>query len=344
MAAFVEIAEVLGLLAGTAGVGFGRHLPGCWRWPSGSGYTRGRWRRPPSRRCWRRDSGRGRTTTSQRRTPSGTISPSWASCSRTGVRAPAGFGDRVEGLHATAAALSTGRLIRLIAERGRADREPVAGLVAQARRARDPGGSGRRCPSRGGDRGPQGVVGVGSPIPYRSLGDLVARASPIALLVLDHIEDPHNLGAAARSALAAGIDGLVIPLRRAAHPARRRSRRRPGPWNRSPWRRWTRWPKVGALRRLGVWTLGLDADAESSLFGLELLTEPVAVVVGGEGKGLGRLVAERCDMVASIPIDPRVESLNASVAAALACFEIRRARSIGPLTTSPGRYDGVAPG
>ena len=245
------------------------------------------------------------------------------------MRAPAGFGDRVEGLHATAAALATGRLIRLIAERGRADRDPLAGLVAQARQR------GLRVDlvddvrPEAGTEAPQGVVGVGSPISYSSLGDLVARASPIALLVLDHIEDPHNLGAAARSALAAGIDGLVIPLRRAAPPGPAAMKAAAGALESLPVAAVNSIAEgLEMLRRLGVWTLGLDAHAERSLFGLELLTEPVAVVVGGEAKGLGRLVAERCDMVASIPIDPRVESLNASIAAALACFEIRRARSI----------------
>ena len=120
-----------------------------------------------------------------------------------------------------------------------------------------------------GTEAPQGVVGVGAPIPYRSLDDLVALGSPVALLVLDHIEDPHNLGAAARSALAAGIDGLVIPLRRAAPPGPAAMKAAAGALESLP---------VAAvnsvadglerLRQLGVWTLGLDADAERSLFGL----------------------------------------------------------------------------
>ncbi len=245
------------------------------------------------------------------------------------MRAPAGFGDRVEGLHATAAALDAGRLSRLIAESRRSDREPVAGLIARARQAGVTVEIVNDVRPQAGTAAPQGVVGVGSPIPYRSVDDLVATASPVALLVLDHIEDPHNLGAAARSALAAGIDGLVIPLLRAAPPGPAAMKAAAGALE------WL--PVAGInsvadglerLRRLGVWTLGLDAGAEQSLFGLGLLTEPVAIVIGGEGKGLGRLVAERCDMTASIPLDPRVESLNASVAAGLASFEIRRARSI----------------
>jgi 23S rRNA (guanosine2251-2'-O)-methyltransferase len=245
------------------------------------------------------------------------------------VRAPAGFGDRVEGLHATAAALAAGRLTRLIVESRRANREPVAGLIAQGHHAGVTVDLVDDVRPEAGTEAPQGVVGVGSPIPYRSVDDLVALGSPVALLVLDHIEDPHNLGAAARSALAAGMDGLVIPLRRAAPPGPAALKAAAGALEWLPLAAVTSVADgLERLRRLGVWTLGLDADAERTLFDVELLTEPVAVVVGGEGKGLGRLVAERCDMVASIPLDPRVESLNASVAAALACFEIRRVRSI----------------
>ncbi len=80
------------------------------------------------------------------------------------------------------------------------------------------------------------------------------------------------------------------------------------------------------LRKQGLWTVGLDAGGDRSLFGLDLLTEPVAVVVGAEGSGLSRLVRDRVDLVASIPMQG-TESLNASVAAALAMFEVNRARA-----------------
>ena len=83
---------------------------------------------------------------------------------------------------------------------------------------------------------------------------------------------------------------------------------------------------VDALKRLEVWTVGLDSGGDRSLFGLDLLAGPVAVVVGAEGAGLSRLVAERVDLIAAIPIRPPVESLNASVAAALAAYEIARTR------------------
>jgi 23S rRNA (guanosine2251-2'-O)-methyltransferase len=95
---------------------------------------------------------------------------------------------------------------------------------------------------------------------------------------------------------------------------------------------------VADLARLGVWTVGLDAGAERSLFGLGLLAEPVAIVVGAEGRGLASLVAERVDVRASIPLHPGVESLNAAVAASLACYEVARVRSVPP--TGTGRRVG----
>jgi 23S rRNA (guanosine2251-2'-O)-methyltransferase len=83
---------------------------------------------------------------------------------------------------------------------------------------------------------------------------------------------------------------------------------------------------VRQLRDLGVWTVALDGAASESFYGLRILDEPVAVVIGAEGRGVGKLVAERCDVVARLPMAEGVESLNASVAAALAMFEIARAR------------------
>jgi len=91
---------------------------------------------------------------------------------------------------------------------------------------------------------------------------------------------------------------------------------------------------LSRLKQLGTWVVGLDQSADSSLFGLQLFTEPVAVVVGGEGAGLSVLAAKRCDVVASIPMAGGTESLNASVSAALACFEIMRVRRES--STTPG--------
>lgn len=240
--------------------------------------------------------------------------------------APAGIGHRVEGLHAVSAAIAAGRVRTLHAE---VRRSGVADVVAEARASGVDVRPSDDVRDRAETTAPQGVVADCTPIPLVAVGDLAAAGRP-ALLVLDHVQDPQNLGAIARSALAAGITGLVVSSDRAA------------PFSAAAFK-----AAVGALERLpvagvrsvadglkrlskaGVWTVGLDAGGEESLFGLGLLTEPVAVVVGAEGAGLGRLVRERCDVVASIPMSGPTESLNASVAAALASFEVARVRSGG---------------
>ncbi|MDH5616330.1 MAG: RNA methyltransferase, partial [Acidimicrobiia bacterium] len=157
--------------------------------------------------------------------------------------------------------------------------------------------------------------------------DALVEPSPCLLVVLDHLEDPHNVGAIARSALAAGATGLVVPTRRTAPIGPTAFKAGAGALEhlRVSVQSSTA-DVVQRLKRLGVWTIGLTAGGGESLFGLALLTEPVAIVVGGEGRGLGRLVEERVDVGARIPMAEGSESLNASVAAALAVFEVARVR------------------
>src|SRR5690606_4674692 len=154
-------------------------------------------------------------------------------------------------------------------------------------------------------------------------------ALPI-LMVLDHVEDPQNLGAVARSVAAAGLGGIVVPGRRSAPLSAAAFKAAAGALERVPVAIVSSIPD--ALSRLeddGMWTVGLAADAPQSLFGLDLLTEPVAMVLGAEGSGLSRLTAERCDVLVSIPMAADTESLNASVAAALAAYEVVRVRAAG---------------
>lgn len=172
---------------------------------------------------------------------------------------------------------------------------------------------------------PQGVVARCRPIMPVTLDGLSGETA--AVLVLDHVEDPHNVGAAARSARAAGLTGMVVSSRRAAPLSATAFKAAAGALE------WLPVTVVGsipeALSRLkdnGVWVVGLEAEANQSLFGLDLLTEPVAVVVGSEGSGLAELTRKRCDLRVSIPMATETESLNASVSAALASFEIMRAR------------------
>ena len=236
-----------------------------------------------------------------------------------------GAGAEVEGLHAVAAAVAAGRVERLFVEAGRAD--ALRSLLADAAAA---GAEVRVVPdlgSRAATTAPQGVVAYCRPLVTRSLEE-VAASAPAALVVLDHLEDPRNVGAIARSALAAGMSGLVLARRRAAPLGATAFKAAAGALERLPVALISSVAQaVADLGRLGIWTVGLDAGAERSLFGLELLAEPVAIVVGAEGRGLASLVAERVEVRASIPLGGGVESLNAAVAVSLACYEVSRVRS-----------------
>lgn len=235
----------------------------------------------------------------------------------------AGIGFRVEGVHAVAAALSAGRVTKLFVEESRLRGGPVAELISvfpevAVRRVED-------VRSVAETSAPQGVVAECRPIPTVDLSDLAGPGA--ALVAVDHVEDTHNLGAIARSAVAAGMTGLVVPERRSAPLGAAAFKAAAGALEILPVAVVS--SVADAVKRLsgmGVWSVGLDAAGEESLFGLGLLTEPVVLVVGGE-TGLHRLVRERVDVVASIPMARGMESLNASVAAALACFEVMRARS-----------------
>ena len=241
--------------------------------------------------------------------------------------APAGYGNRVEGIHAVAAAVEAGRVEKLYVERSRRVRSGVSPIVA----ALDEGAVAvvDDIRSLAETAAPQGLVAECRPIRPVTLESLAGPDT--AILVLDHIEDPHNVGAVARSALAAGIHGLVISERRSAPLSAVAFKAAAGALERLPVAIVGSIPEaLSRLKGLGVWTVGLDSAGEQSLFGLELLTEPVAVVVGAEGEGLSRLAAKRCDVVASIPMAGRAESLNASVSGALAAFEIMRVRNRPP--------------
>lgn len=236
--------------------------------------------------------------------------------------APAGYGDSVEGVHAVAAALAAGRVERLYVEEGRRGRlgvlldgveEDMVKFVEDVRSLAD-------------TDAPQGVVARCRPIQPVSLESLSSEDT--AVLVLDHIEDPHNVGAAARSARAAGAGGMIVSDRRAAPLSGTTFKAAAGALERLPVAIVGSIPEaLSRLKNAGVWIVGLEAGGDQSLFGLDLLTEPVAVVVGSEGSGLAELTRKRCDVLASIPMATNTGSLNASVSAALACFEIMRVRS-----------------
>ena len=173
----------------------------------------------------------------------------------------------------------------------------------------------------------QGVVAdVQDPTSY-SVEDLVAGAEGAALLVVfDAIEDPHNVGAILRTADAAGCHGVVRQSRHAARLDGAAAKASAGAVSHVKVAEVVNIARaLEALKGVGVWTVGLAGDASARYDEIDF-TLPTAIVVGAEGTGLRRLVRERCDRLASIPMQGHVQSLNVSVAAAIALFEAVRQR------------------
>ena len=238
--------------------------------------------------------------------------------------APAGYGNRVEGIHSVAAAASGGRVRKLWVEEKRLARAEIAEIVEAV--GREKTAPVRDVRPMAETEAPQGL----SPTVIQSCRRRSTNwpAPEPALVVLDHIEDPHNVGAIARSAVAAGMTGMVVSSRRAAPLSATAFKAAAGALETLSVSIVGSVPEaLSRLKDRAVWIVGLEARSARSLFGLDLLTESVAVVIGAEGAGLSVLSAKRCDVLASIPMAPNFESLNASVSAALACFEIMRVRA-----------------
>ena len=175
----------------------------------------------------------------------------------------------------------------------------------------------------------QGVVARAAPLEDLDLDELVAdegSGHPF-LLACDGLTDPGNLGALLRTAECAGVTGVVLPRHRAAHVTPAVTKAAAGAIEH------LRFALVGGLpaalaraTEAGVLVIGLDMDGETSVHDLPPVDRPVMVVVGAEGRGLGRLTRARCEVVANVPMAGAVESLNVSVAGALALYEIVRQR------------------
>jgi 23S rRNA (guanosine2251-2'-O)-methyltransferase len=171
----------------------------------------------------------------------------------------------------------------------------------------------------------QGVVAEVDPYPYVNADELLAQ--PASLIVaLDQVQDPHNLGAVARSAEVAGATGLVIPSRRSASVTAAAVKASAGAIEHLPIARvasLAEW--LTRAKDAGSWIYGADAAAKTTYAEADL-TGKVVLVLGSEGAGLRRLVAERCDVLVSIPVRGRIDSLNVSASAAVLLFEAARQR------------------
>jgi 23S rRNA (guanosine2251-2'-O)-methyltransferase len=157
---------------------------------------------------------------------------------------------------------------------------------------------------------------------------LVAAASGAPLfLILDGVQDPHNLGACLRSAAAAGVTAVMMPKDKSAPVNATVRKTSAGAADRVPLIRVTNLARsLETLKQAGVWLVGLAGEATQSLYALDL-KGPTGIVMGGEGDGMRRLTREHCDFLAQIPMSGTVESLNVSVATGIALFEVRRQRA-----------------
>ncbi len=181
-----------------------------------------------------------------------------------------------------------------------------------------------------GHGGHQGLCARVGPLPVwhpdRLLETIAAASRPPFWVMLDNIQDPHNLGAIVRTAYCAGADGVVIPRDRAAPPLPSVSKSSAGALEHLPVVRVTNLVNlIRALKKQGLWVAGLDAGSKTQVFTTPL-DGPLALVVGGENRGLRRLVKSHCDLLVSIPQARVFDSLNASVAAALVIYEVFRQR------------------
>jgi len=176
----------------------------------------------------------------------------------------------------------------------------------------------------------QGIALVIKPFQYANFDELVDKAKKPGMIIgLDGVTDPHNLGAIVRSAAAFGADGVVIPERRTAAMSGSAWKSSAGAAARLPISQVTNLVRsIEDAKKSGFFVVGLDAEGDESLPTFSLAREPIYVIVGSEGKGLSRLVREKCDVILSIPMQSDVESLNASVATAIVMHHIWADRAL----------------
>ena len=239
----------------------------------------------------------------------------------------------IEGRNAVMEALRAGRAIdKLFINKGEVDK--TLGHIAST--ARSKGVVVVECDRRKLDfmsqtHAHQGVIAVCAVRDYCTVDDILAlaeeRGEAPFVIVCDGISDGHNLGAIIRSAECAGAHGVIIPKRRSAGLTAIVDKASAGAAEHMAIARVPNIPAVlEDLKARGLWVYGTAADGRSDLWHTDF-TGPLALVIGSEGDGMGRLVAQRCDFIVSLPMKGRVSSLNASAAAAITMYEILRQRS-----------------
>lgn len=240
--------------------------------------------------------------------------------------------DLIAGRNAIAEALRAGRAIdSLYVQRG----ERGGALQALVKKAKEAGAAIKEADPKKldylcGGVNHQGVVAVAAVKEYATVEDLFRRAQekdePPFFVVCDELEDPHNLGAILRTAECAGAHGVIIPKRRSVGLTYAVGKASAGAVEYLPVARVGNLPSLlEELKARGLWIYAADMDG--SPWCQTDFTGPTALVIGSEGRGVGRLVKEKADFVVSLPLKGNINSLNASVAAGILCYEVARQRS-----------------
>ncbi|MNW33822.1 putative TrmH family tRNA/rRNA methyltransferase [compost metagenome] len=242
----------------------------------------------------------------------------------------------IAGKHSVIEALKSGRTINKIWLAEQAQKHLVQPIIAEAKKA---GVIVQQADKRKLDQmvpgiQHQGVVAQAAPYAYAEVEDLLAAAAAKGqdpfLILLDEIEDPHNLGSILRTADCTGAHGVIVPKRRSASITATVSKTSAGAVEYVPVARVSNLGQtIDRLKEAGIWVVGTDVEAKEPVFGNNVFTGPVAVVIGNENKGMGRLIREKCDVLVKLPMEGRINSLNASVAAGVVMYEVLRGRLAG---------------
>ncbi len=241
--------------------------------------------------------------------------------------------DKIEGRNAVMEAFRSGRTVdKLFVQEGLKD-GPVLSILREAKKNKTIINyvSKERLDEIAEDSHHQGVVAQVAAYTYASVEDILKKAEdkgePPFIIILDGIEDPHNLGAIIRTACLAGAHGVIVPKHRAAGLTSTVAKASAGALNYVPVAKVTNIGRtIDELKKKGLWFVCADMDG-TKMYDLDL-TGPIGLVIGNEGEGVSRLVREKCDLTASIPMKGEIDSLNASVAAGILMYEVVRQRGI----------------
>ncbi|MFD0615839.1 23S rRNA (guanosine(2251)-2'-O)-methyltransferase RlmB [Paenibacillus sp. GCM10027629] len=239
----------------------------------------------------------------------------------------------IAGKHSVMEALRSGRTINKIWIADNAQKHLTLPILAEAKNAKVvvQNADKRKLDQMVPDVQHQGVVAQVAAYEYVEVEDILAAAQERGempfILILDEIEDPHNLGSILRTADCTGVHGVIIPKRRSVGLTATVSKTSAGAVEYVPVARVTNLAQtIDQLKKDGVWVIGTDVEAQQELFDANHFNMPIAVIIGNESKGMGRLLKDKCDFLIKLPMAGQINSLNASVAAGVFMYEVVRQR------------------